>query len=251
MAEFIGKRVIKLNEVDSTNNYAIALCNENSCDEGTIVVAKSQLQGRGQRGNSWESLSGLNLLCSVILFPEFLPVSHQFLISKVVALAISDVVADFDIDNCTVKWPNDVYVGDMKIAGILIENSIMGNAFRYSVAGIGLNVNQTSFSEKIPNPVSLTELFGAEIELNTVLNKIILAIDKWYNHLTQANVEFIDATYLSRLYNFEKLYLFNDKNGRFSGRIKGVDEIGRLLISDTEKHLRTYHFKEVEFVGNV
>ena len=122
--------------------------------EGTVVLAKEQTSGRGQVNNTWESSYGDNLLMSIVLYPEFLHAGNQFLLSKFVSLAIVDFLSYY-LENVTIKWPNDIYVGNKKIAGVLIENSLRGAFISSSVVGIGLNVNQTEFSSSIPNPTSL------------------------------------------------------------------------------------------------
>jgi BirA family biotin operon repressor/biotin-[acetyl-CoA-carboxylase] ligase len=246
MAEIIGKRIIKLPLVDSTNNYAIKHMNAQKYPEGTIVMAKSQEHGRGQRGNAWESQPGMNLLMSVVLFPGFLPVQYQFLISKVVALAISNVIGTY-CQGVKIKWPNDIYVNNQKIAGILIENSIMGVTLETSVAGIGLNVNQVKFSDDLPNPVSLAGITKVDHDIGNIFNLLVEKLDYWYLKLKCGEIDLINNSYLENLYLLNEESLFSDVNGEFTGSVCGVDEIGRLLIRDKSGFCRHYHFKEVQF----
>ena len=133
------KNIIKKNQISSTNTVAIELLKKEELPEGTIIWADEQTKGRGQRGNSWESEPGTNLTISIILFPHFLKAEDQFLLSKVTSLAITDYLAN-RFNQVTIKWPNDIYVANDKIAGILIENSIIGSSFEYAVIGIGLNI---------------------------------------------------------------------------------------------------------------
>ncbi len=247
MADIIGKKIIKLSYVDSTNNYATKYCSENTCPEGTIFMAECQSKGRGQRNNIWESDCGKNILMTVVLYPVFLPVQQQFILSKVVALAVSDVVKTY-CSNVKIKWPNDIYVDTKKVAGILIENSITGSTLGLTVAGIGLNVNQTIFSDLLPNPVSLAKVFGCEIDVDQVLTMLFNRLDFWYMELCNGKHDFIHKTYYGRLYQVEQMCWYKDKNGTFEGYISEIDNIGRLVIIDKDKHIRKYHFKEVEFL---
>ena len=152
----IGDQVIWLEEVNSTNSHA-AIMARKQVPEGVVIAARYQTEGKGQRGNSWESEEGKNLTFSVLLYPTFLPVRDQFLLSKLTTLAICDTLSPY-IQGVSVKWPNDIYVDDCKIAGILIENSFSSHLLDTSIIGIGLNVNQKIFADDIPNPTSLAIL---------------------------------------------------------------------------------------------
>lgn len=249
MAEIIGSKILKLVKLDSTNNYATANALKNNWPEGTVVLAEEQLSGRGQRNNKWESKAGQNLLLSIVLYPGFLPVQLQFLLSKVIALGVADVVKLF-AEEVRIKWPNDIYVGDKKVAGILIETSITGHELGTCVAGIGLNVNQLVFESDAPNPVSLAQLRNRKLKRNEVFNLLTEAIDQWYGTLCRADTGRIDKHYLDRLYRYGLAASYRDKNGIFQGTITGLNEIGQLQIEDESGHLRTYHFKEVEFLSS-
>lgn len=247
MAEIIGSKILKLVKVDSTNNYATANAVKNNWPDGSVVLAEEQFSGKGQRNNKWESAAGQNLLLSIVVYPDFLPVQHQFLLSKVIALGVADVVKLF-VDNVRIKWPNDLYVGDKKVAGILIETSITGCQLGACVAGIGLNVNQMNFESDAPNPVSLAQLCGKKLNLNEVLNLLTEAVDGWYGVLCRTETESIDKHYLDNLYQFDEPATYRDDSGIFQGTITGLNEIGQLQIEDERGQLRTYHFKEVEFL---
>ena len=163
MAEIIGIKIIKLDEIDSTNNYTSKLLANSNVIEGTVVVAKAQSSGRGQLSNQWESEYGKNILASFVFYPKFLPVQQQFLLSKVIALGVRDLLTLF-VDKVKVKWPNDIYIDNKKVAGILIENSIMGHTLESSIAGVGININQTVFLSDAPNPVSLIYSLKKELD---------------------------------------------------------------------------------------
>src|ERR1035441_10550859 len=142
---FIGKNLITLDSVASTNNFAKDMLSNTRPVEGTAIMAKEQYAGRGQMGNAWETESGKNLTCSFILYPEFLEADKQFFLNMAVALAVKDFCEHVLHDEIKIKWPNDIYYHDKKLGGILIENSISGNKISSSVIGIGINVNQTAF----------------------------------------------------------------------------------------------------------
>ncbi|MFA9388838.1 MAG: biotin--[acetyl-CoA-carboxylase] ligase [Prolixibacteraceae bacterium] len=247
MAEIIGNAIIKLMRVDSTNNYATAQMAIDNWNEGTVVLADEQIRGRGQINNGWESEANKNLLFSIVLYPEFLPVQNQFLLSKVVAVGIQEVLSKL-VDNVKIKWPNDIYVANRKIAGILIENSIMGNVLSSTVIGIGLNVNQRTFYSAAPNPVSLCQLLKQELDLADLLTKLFNSIDKWYCKLKDGDVDEINSAYVNKLYQYGEVSEYEDDEGVFVGELKGVNSIGQLLIQPVEGEMRCYHFKEVRFL---
>ncbi|MDA3928722.1 MAG: biotin--[acetyl-CoA-carboxylase] ligase [Prolixibacteraceae bacterium] len=247
MADIIGKHTIKLESVDSTNNYATAHMTNNNWKEGTVVLAKNQKKGRGQINNSWESEPGKNLLMSVVLYPEFLPVQNQFILSKVVTLALCEVVSLY-ASNVFVKWPNDIYVGNQKVAGVLIENAIMGATLYSSVIGIGLNVNQLKFESDAPNPVSLCQLIHKEINLDDLQVQLNESIGKWYLKLKNNEIDLINASFENKLFRIGEVSDYEDSSGVFSGVIMGVSEIGQLKIMTTNGVLKLFHFKEVAFI---
>ncbi|MBN2263977.1 MAG: biotin--[acetyl-CoA-carboxylase] ligase [Prolixibacteraceae bacterium] len=247
MAEIIGKNTIKLESVDSTNNYTSKLLADNKLNEGTVVLAGYQNAGRGQINNSWESEPGKNLLMSVLLYPDFLPVQHQFLLSKVVALGVRDLLACF-VDEVKIKWPNDIYVGDKKIAGILIENSIMGYTIGSAIAGIGVNINQKSFLSNAPNPVSLFQLTGGFFNLDELFGMLCETIELWYGLLRSNKVDIVNEAYINALYRLGVESFYSDNDGEYLGVITGVNSIGQLLIRASNGKNKNYHFKEVAFL---
>jgi len=248
MAEKNDYIIIKLEIIDSTNNYATKHLVTDGWAEGTVVVANVQLKGKGQHFNTWESDKGKNLLLSIVLYPRFLTVQQQFLISKIISLGVSEVVSFF-VGDVSIKWPNDIYVADKKIAGILIENVIMGSEYSYAVAGIGLNVNQQNFLSDAPNAVSLFQLKGIEFNRDEILSMVLKSINKWYEMLKMRRFSEIDAAYLDLLYRQGVEEKYKDDKGDFTGRIIGVDPIGQLVIEKCSGEVRSYNFKEVAFLG--
>ena len=179
-----GSKYIILNEIESTNNYANQLILSNAAEEGTVVLTHYQIKGKGQGKNNWESEYGKNLLMSLILYPDFLPAESQFMISKIVSIALIEFLKN-ETDLVSIKWPNDIYADDRKVAGILIENSIKGQNLSSSVLGIGLNLKQLIFTSDAPNPVSLGQITGKNYEIERVAKIVVELILKWYDKLKE------------------------------------------------------------------
>lgn len=242
-----NQNIIVLSETGSTNNYASKLITEGNTENGSLVLSLYQKKGRGQRGNSWESAPGENLLASLILFPSFLPPGKQFYLSKITSLALADWLAS-QIENVAIKWPNDVYVGTKKIAGILIETSILGNRFHTAVAGIGLNLNQLRFSKELPNPVSLKMLTGKDYDAVEVAVQVRQIFLDWYQKLEAGDIAEIDEAYHKNLFRMNEWAVFQENNKRFEARILGTGEFGQLILEDHSGKQSAWMFKEIEFV---
>lgn len=245
----IGKNIIHLSEVDSTNNYARGL-NLQEVEEGTVVLAQYQKKGRGHLQNSWESDPGKNLTFSIILKPDFLNPIRQFALSQVVSLGILEFV-NSKVEQASIKWPNDIYIGGKKIGGILIENSIIGSLFTESIVGVGLNINQQKFSEWIPNPTSLKLIADKEYNVEECLLNICSKISYWYEKLKNGFSNELNNSYLSHLYRLAIWAYYKTENKAFKGKIKGVDEIGRLMIENEDGKVLSFQFKEVEYVLDI
>lgn len=235
----IGSKKIYLEKLTSTNTYLSQLLASESLSEGTIVQAGFQTAGKGQKDNRWESRRGKNLTFSILLFPNFLSPSDQFLISMSVSLGIKDFLLKHT-DRCRIKWPNDIYVNSDKIAGILIENSLMENAIKSTVAGIGLNINQTKFTSGAPNPVSLKMITGTDHDLKSTLDELVSDLDKRYKQLIKGDFLKIRNDYNSSLFRLNEWCQYNDGRDDFSGRIISVGDDGRLLIENSDGEIKGY-----------
>ena len=240
-------RFVHLNETSSTNSYLQALCSQQPVEELTTVITDFQTAGRGQRGNSWESQIGKNLLFSFVLFPKFLEARRQFLISQIISLAIKDELDIYTTD-ISIKWPNDIYWKEKKICGMLIENDLMGKLINQSIAGIGININQETFFSQAPNPVSLLQITQKEYDIFTILKNIMIRIQDYYTLLQQNQVELIANHYKESLFRKNGLHLYKDANGIFLARIVQVEPEGRLILEDEGLKKRDYMFKEVEYI---
>jgi BirA family biotin operon repressor/biotin-[acetyl-CoA-carboxylase] ligase len=223
---FIGKNLLFLHEVESTNTYAMNLLRNVNVIEGTVVYTDNQTKGRGQRGTVWLSNIGQNIISSIILKPTFLSIDNSFYLSKITALAIYDLLTDiltssqYDIK---IKWPNDILVNQQKIAGILIETNIANAAIKDVVIGIGFNVNQMSFDEFERFATSLKLITTHDFDRELILNLLCEKIEKWYLKLKQQKLAFIDNTYLTVLFGMNQTKPFNDLDGNsFEGKIIGV-----------------------------
>jgi len=243
----VWNNIIHLDSVSSTNSYASKLLKEEKPAEGTIIIADDQFGGKGIGSNSWESEKGKNLTFSLILYPDFLDVSKQFMISKAIALGIQKYL-DFKTRHISIKWPNDIYYNDKKIAGILIENSISGSKINHTIVGIGININQTEFLSDAPNPVSLKQIAGNDFYLQDELVELKYHLAKYYNRLKYKHFKEINREYLLNLFRYKVWNDYKTKDTLFRGKITGVNEYGHLQIMTSENELKEFDMKEIEFI---
>jgi BirA family biotin operon repressor/biotin-[acetyl-CoA-carboxylase] ligase len=240
-----NKKIIVLNRTESTNNYASQLVDKRVA-EGTVVLAHYQEKGRGYKGNYWESEAGKNLLASIIIYPRFLPACLQFQLSKIISLALVDFLKE-ETPAPKIKWPNDIYYEQKKIAGILIENSVKGEFLDTSIIGFGLNVNQIRFLSDAPNPVSLKQITGKEYQINQVMDQIYRNFRSWFYKLKAGKYTEIDAAYFENLFQNTGWHKFKEKGLEFEAQIKGISEFGHLQLKKRTGEIAEYQFKEVEF----
>ena len=238
--------------IGSTNTYLRELNGGDPDYDYEVAVASFQTAGRGQKGNTWESEAGKNLLFSILAHPQGIKVQEQFYISEAIALAVSDSViaavgAEY-ADGVSVKWSNDVYWNDFKMAGILIENTLQGDRILDTVAGVGLDVNQEVFVSDAPNPISLKNITGREFDLDALLIDII---ERFIGYMEAGTTELrnkTDKLYRSRLYRREGYHKFRDGNGIFEACIEGIRPDGCLMLQTRNGEHRTYEFKQVQFI---
>lgn len=248
---FIGKNLLFLTEVESTNTYAMGMLRNVNVMEGTVVHTDHQSRGKGQRGASWNSAVASNITASIILKPGFLKSGESFFLSKISALALYDVLTDvlnsshYDIK---IKWPNDMLVDSKKIAGILIENTYSQQQLQYSVIGIGLNVNQEAFHNLSDIATSLRLLTGSEHDRKEVLEKLCRYLEKWYLMLKSGNASQIREVYLNRLKGMNTSMSFKTPDNReFRAKIVDVDREGKLCLEMPDSRIRRFDIKELRF----
>jgi BirA family transcriptional regulator, biotin operon repressor / biotin---[acetyl-CoA-carboxylase] ligase len=247
---FIGRNMIHLDKVDSTNSYASDLLRQIKPAEGTIIYSFEQKNGRGQRGNSWMSEPNKNIAFSLILNPSFLHTEEQFFLTKITSLAVADLMAE-NLKNedvrVKIKWPNDIYVNDRKIAGILIENTISENRIHSSIIGIGININQVQFENSI-NATSLKCISKKESDLKNIIEQLCDFLEARYLQLKTNKRDQLDYAYLQRLYQLEEWKKYFSKNEQFEGKIKSVSKEGKLQIELLSSVIKDFDLKEIRFV---
>ena len=223
-----------IEQTNSTNTLLKELIAKGQ--EPDFIYAGYQTAGRGQTGNSWESEKGKNLICSILLPPN----KNLYFLNIAVSVAILRL---FD-EPLTIKWPNDIYWKDKKLAGILLENAIIGNEVKYTIAGIGLNVNQTEFVSDAPNPVSLKQISGKEYAIDPLMQDLLEAVHTVLNEPEEA----VWSEYKAHLYRREGYWPFADQNGTFEAQIEDVLPSGEIVLRDKNGQLHTYGFKQIKYI---
>jgi len=252
----IGHAFIELGSVDSTNNYAMAHAAAGSASHGTLYFAHDQWAGKGTRGRTWTSKPGENIILSAVLEPVALVSSQAFALSATVALACHDLFSRYAGAEATrIKWPNDLYWGDRKAGGILIENSFRGDRWAFAIAGIGININQTEFDGSARNPVSLRQITGQSYDAVQLATELGACLDRRYQELAGGNsvgevsagaISGLLAEYNDRLYRLGQEVRLRKDNVVFDTVITGVTPQGHLLTKDVLE--REFSFGEVEWV---
>lgn len=244
IADAVARR-IHVAETVSTNALVRTLVAQGEeLPDITLVDAECQTAGRGQRGNSWEAAAGQNLTFSLVLRPEFVTASRQFVLSQAMALAVADVTGGL------VKWPNDIYIGERKVSGTLIECDLTGHSISTCIIGTGVNVNQRVFLSDAPNPVSLATVAGHDLDRETVLADILEHFGETYELLRRqpAMAEAVRHRYRERLFRGTGHHAYEDCTGRFEAEVADVEPTGHIVLRDIAGRLRRYAFKEIRFL---
>lgn len=239
---------IHLPETESTNLYAKTIDSKNCI---TLITTDHQTAGRGQRGNTWEAEKGKNLLFSLVLQPHNIPSSQQFIICELISVAICKSLSSY-IPDIHIKWPNDIYYKDFKLCGILIEHDIEGMNLSRSIIGVGINVNQAKFISNAPNPISLRQILGHEVERESLLDEIVANFKELYTQYTSTiptlDRKTLHTHYTTLLYRKDITATYFDTQGHFSAILRTVELDGRLILEDTQRGSRSFLFKEVSYV---
>ena len=248
---FVGQNLIKLSAVDSTNNYLKKLTsNSEPLPEGTVIMAEHQFAGRGQLDNVWHAAPGKNLTFSLLLRPSFVPVQKQFVLNMLVSVALNHVLLRYLPEGLSVKWPNDIYFGDKKIGGVLIENSLLGNVIKHSIIGIGLNINQSVFADELKErSISIFQILQQDVNLMVLLNEICTQIEQLYVKLKSGEGTTLRDLYVNKLYRLNKSAKYSANGEVFEGKIEGISPEGLLRIKPLNGKVVEFNFKEVAFIS--
>ena len=244
---FVGKNCFKLDEISSTNDWLMTRISNQKFHEGTVAFASVQTNGKGQRGSQWFSQPYKSLTFSVLLKPSFLSPIHAFDLSICVALALSDSLNKLR-SGFKIKWPNDIYFEDKKIAGVLIENQMNRSVYQNAVVGIGLNVNQLHFDE-LSNAISLKQIIGLEFPIEKVMEHICESLEARYLMLRSGHFKDLKKAYMSNLYGLNQLQSFMVDNKILNGKIIDVLRNGFLQIELMDGKIRDYDIKEIKFLS--
>ena len=239
---FVGQNQIYLPYCHSSNDVASEVGQSDGFIDGTLVITDFQTHGRGQRGTTWESQSGKNLMMSLVLNTSFLSLNNQFKLSMVTALGIVGGLQELGLQDAIIKWPNDIYIGEKKVGGVLIENSLRENKLRYSVIGMGLNVSQETFDN--PRATSLNSNLDLPVSRERVGEAVCENLEKYFVLLKQG-VD-IKSEYLRQLLGFRKKRRFISEGVEFEGIITGVSESGELKV-ESEFSKKVFDIKEISF----
>lgn len=235
-----------LEKVDSTSNYAKAMVQEGLAKHGMAWFAREQSGGRGQRGKQWDSEPGKNLLMTVVLEQKKWPLEKQAIFNMAIAVICRDFLSRYTGQDTTIKWPNDLYWRDQKAGGILIENSIQGNAWKFALVGIGININQELFNSSIPNPVSVKQVTGYPfdpVELAKLLHSELLVKMDEYGITDHFR---ITEAYNRHLYGINRKMKLMRNEAVFEALIRSVNEEGKLVTGEDET--QAFDFGEVKWV---
>lgn len=240
--------IIRLPETKSTNSYAIEVLSKDRPEEGCVIITDHQTAGKGTDTNTWESERGKNLTFSIILYPK-LAADQQFILNKAISLGIYDFLVSILPDyKVAIKWPNDLYIEDKKVCGILIQNSVMSNKLEYMVVGIGLNVNQEYFTSKVPNPVSLKIMTGVEYNLNEILQQLLHSVFQRYNRIKPETIRKIENDYQRALYRLEEWHEYIVNGNRAYSKITATNAYGQLILEKENGETIVCDLKEVKFI---
>lgn len=224
----IGVPFIELQSVDSTNNYAMRLVHEGVARHGFTVFAHEQTAGKGQRHKHWLAQPGANLMLSVVVEPGALFSAPTFIFSKAMAVAAHGLLKKFVVD-VKIKWPNDLFIGDRKAGGILIENSLSGGVWKFAIVGIGLNINQTDFGGLNSKAISLKQITGNEYETVALAKTLCHEIDGVLKKLEIAPQE-LERLYQEQLYKRGEWVKLRQGTRIFEAQITDVNEAGQLIV---------------------
>jgi len=233
------------NDIESTSAYLKA--NIDKFGHGDIISTDFQSAGYGQKGNHWESERGANALFSMKMEPKKVAPMDGFMLTEMVTLGILDAL---NHEHIMIKWPNDIYIDDHKLAGILVEATMNATSFMTAVVGIGLNLNQTKFLSDAPNPISMKQVTGKNYDAAKILEQVCAAIlERYEQYADREKYDEMHKEYLSHLYRFNKMHRYQLPTGEiFEARIVDVDRNGLLILEESDGHRTSYEFKTIKYI---
>lgn len=243
----IGMPFNIIDSVDSTNRLALEKGTIGAASSGEVFFAMEQTAGKGQRGKKWAAQPGLNITMSLVLNPEGWTAADLFKMNCVAALAATDLFSRYAGDETSIKWPNDIYWRDRKAGGMLIENIIRGHQWRYAVIGFGININQTMFDPALPNPVSLKQITGKNLDPIELGRELCADFQTRFESISEHGFEPLLNLYRQRLYGRGRMFRLQHRDFIFETRISGVDSVGNLITEDIE--IRKFQFGEISWLG--
>jgi len=242
-------KIIRKKALGSTNSYAEQQISEGKIIEPCCIMATCQSAGKGQGSNKWVSEAGKNLTFSMVCFPDFLPAEKQYFLNKAVALSVFELISELVPDkSVSIKWPNDIYVGDHKIAGILIQAAIQKDRMKYAIIGIGINVNQEKFPEHLPNPTSIIQHTKTKTDLNVALKRFLEIYQIRYEMIMNNRIAETDRDYLQALYRFGQRSVFEYEGKRIYANICGVNEYGWLQLTTDDGNMLCGDMNKIKIV---
>jgi BirA family biotin operon repressor/biotin-[acetyl-CoA-carboxylase] ligase len=254
--KLIGFPFVELQSVDSTNNYARQQIHEGLAQHGTTYFAHEQRSGKGQRGRYWNSEKDTNIIMSVVINPRPILLAQQFMLSACVALAIHDFFRKYAGGDTKIKWPNDLYWQDRKAGGVLIESGVgsqesgVGNkesgVWNWSIAGMGININQTVFPSELTNPVSLKQITGKNFNEVELAKELCVYLEKYYLKLAGEDFGSIHELYVAQLYKKNSFVKLKKGSRVFEAMIKSVSPSGKLIVQHAIEE--EFEFGEIEWL---
>jgi BirA family biotin operon repressor/biotin-[acetyl-CoA-carboxylase] ligase len=238
---------IHFDQIQSTNDYCINLLSKSNPIEGTVITTYKQLSGNGQIGRKWFSDEEKNITSSIILYPHFLPIEKLFYLNIVLSLSIRKSIETMLNEQIMIKWPNDIYYNNCKIAGLLIQQSIQGKKIVSSVLGYGINLNQDTFPHLLPNPVSIFNISGKLSDLNQFQKKILIEVGQYYTKLKEGKYLELKLEYLKYLYRRGEICSFKKGDEAFEAELLGIDSLGKLSLNKNGK-VENYGLNQISFI---
>ncbi len=242
----IGSTFIELTSINSTNTYAMQQIKAKVAEHGVAYFAHSQTNGKGSRGKTWHSQTGNNIILSTTLQVDWLSLQKQFYLSIAVSLATHDFFSNYVQNGISIKWPNDIYYFNHKIAGILIENNVKANKLAWAVVGIGANINQTIFPDSVSKAISLSLITKDNYDIIDITHQLCNCLEKRYQQLLSGNEAALFKEYNEKLFKINEKIKLKKGDVIFNCTLKGVAENGYLLVKNGKEE--AFDFDDITWI---